>query len=108
MECKSLRESGGQIREFDVVYFAASVDAPETNRKFAESLGADYPLLSDVGKEIAKAYGVLSGGREFAARWTFYIGVDGTILCVDRKVKPPSAGVDIAAKLSELGIARKR
>ena len=36
-----------------------SVDTPEDNKKFAEMHGADYPILSDVSKEIAKAYDVL-------------------------------------------------
>lgn len=39
--------------------FAASVDQPADNEKFAESLGLDYPILSDPDKSVAKAYGVL-------------------------------------------------
>ncbi len=90
-----------------MAYFAASVDAPDTNRKFAESLGLDYPILSDPGKEVARAYGVVAGDRTTASRWTFYIGKDGRILSIDQKVSPASAGADVAAKLAELGIARK-
>jgi peroxiredoxin Q/BCP len=85
-----------------VAYFAASVDDAETNKKFAESLDLDYPILSDPGKETAEAYGVLRGN--FAARHTFYIGPDGKILYVDREVKPSSAGKEIAARLAELGV----
>ena len=71
-------------------------------------MGADYPILSDVRKEVAKAYGVVSGERALPSRWTFYIGADGKILYVDRKVNPGSAGVDIAKKLFELGIVKKK
>ena len=85
-----------------MAYFAASTDDAETNKKFAESLGLDYPILSDPGKETAEAYGVLKGN--FAARHTFYIGADGKILYIDRAVKPSSAGKDIAARLAELGV----
>src|SRR3954447_25458550 len=46
-ECKSLKENGKAIRKFDAAYFTASVDKPEENKKFAESLGLDYPVLSD-------------------------------------------------------------
>jgi peroxiredoxin Q/BCP len=106
-ECKSLRESGDDIRSFDVAYFAASVDDPETNRKFAESLGLDFPLLSDPGKNVARAYGVVSGDRQTAARWTFYIGRDGKILAIDREVKVASAGADVAARLAALGVAKR-
>ena len=42
-----------------MAYFMVSVDEPETNKKFAESLNADFPLLSDPGKSVAKSYGVV-------------------------------------------------
>jgi len=92
------------IRAYDVVYFAASVDDAETNKRFAESLDADYPILSDPEKKVAEAYGVLMPERGFANRWTYYIGKDGKILYVDREVKPRSAGQDVAARLAELGV----
>jgi len=88
-----------------VAYFAASTDDAETNRKFAESLSLDYPILSDPGKETARAYGVLQG--DYAARHTFYIGQDGRILLVDRAVKPSTAGTDVARHLAELKIPRR-
>jgi peroxiredoxin Q/BCP len=88
-----------------VAYFAASVDDVDTNRKFAESLGLDYPLLSDPGKEVAKAYGVLSP-RGSASRWTFYIAPDGKLLHIDKKVSPSSAGEDVARQLAALGVPR--
>ena len=77
------------------------MDTPETNAKFAASLGADYPILSDPTKETARAYGVLAPSG-YASRWTFYIGPDGKILDVDKKVSAPTHGQAIAAKLTEL------
>ena len=91
------------MRRFNVEYFAASVDTPETNARFARSLGIDYPILSDPGKAVARAYGVL-GASGHASRWTFYIGADGRILDIDRKVHASSHGRDLAARLTELGI----
>jgi peroxiredoxin Q/BCP len=91
-----------------VAYFAASVDTPEDNKRFAESLGLDFPILSDPGKQVAAAYGVVTPERQFAQRWTYYIGVDGKILFIDKKVSTSTAGQDLAAKLGELGIAKKQ
>jgi len=91
-----------------VALFAASVDTPEDNRKFAESLGLDYPILSDPGKQVASSYGVVTPERQFAQRWTFYIGIDGRILAIDRKISTATAGQDIVTKLGELGIARRK
>jgi thioredoxin-dependent peroxiredoxin len=85
----------------------ASVDDPDTNKRFAESTEADFTLLSDPTKDTARAYGVLAPGREMASRWTFYIGPDGKILDVDRSVKPGTAGEDILAKLAALGVKKK-
>ncbi len=90
-----------------MAYFAASNDDAETNKKFAESLSLDYPILSDPGKEVARAYGVLAAGKEYCSRHTIYIGKDGKVLHVDREVKPTTAGQDVAARLAELEVARK-
>jgi peroxiredoxin Q/BCP len=88
------------------MYFTASVDSPDTNRKFAESLALDYPILSDPDKTVARAYGVVSGDRAYASRWTFYIGVDGRILYVDKQVNPSAHGQDIVERLKALGLGR--
>jgi hypothetical protein len=71
-----------------------------------ESLNADFPLLSDPDKTVAEAYGVLTPGG-FAARHTFYIGKDGKILAIDRSVRPATSAEDMAARLGELGVARR-
>jgi peroxiredoxin Q/BCP len=83
------------------------VDDAETNKKFAESLKADYPILSDPEKKIAEAYGVLKP-EGYATRWTFYIGPDGKILAIDKQVKPATAGHDVAVQLETLGIKKSK
>jgi peroxiredoxin Q/BCP len=106
IECKSLAENGHLIREYDVSYFMASVDPVEDNVKFAEAANADFPLLSDPGKQVARAFGVLNA-MGMASRHTFYIGVDGRILAIDRKVRPATSAEDMAAQLGGLGVARR-
>ncbi len=91
-----------------MAYFTASVDTPDENKRFAESLDVDYPVLSDPGKQVATSYGVVTPERQFAQRWTFYIGVDGKILFIDKHVNTSTAGTDVAAKLAELGVARMK
>jgi peroxiredoxin Q/BCP len=88
--------------------FAISVDSVETNKSFAQSLGVDYPLLSDPSKKVATAYGVVDEDQPFASRWTFYIGANGRIVYIDKQVSPTTHGRDIALKLAELGIPRRR
>ncbi|MBS0266372.1 MAG: peroxiredoxin [Planctomycetes bacterium] len=107
-ECKSMREQGEQIREFDVAYFTASCDTVEKNTDFAKSLELDYPILSDPEKDVAKAYGVVYEGQANPKRFTFYIDKDGVIKAIDKNVKTESHGADIAKKLQELGIPKKK
>lgn len=102
-----MREHGEAIRAYNVAYFTASTDPVEKNKAFAESLGLDYPILCDPTGENARAFGVLNEGRNAAARVTFYIGKDGTLLAIDDAVKTGSHGADIAAQLDALGVEKK-
>jgi peroxiredoxin Q/BCP len=110
IECKSLAANGDKIRKYDVAYFMASVDPVEGekgNKAFAASEKADFPMLSDPTKEVATAYGVLNPQWGVANRWTFYIGKDGTIVAIDKAVKPPTSAEDMVAKLAELKVATR-
>jgi len=103
-ECKSLRENGAAIRKFNVAYFAASCDDAETNKKFAESLGLDYPILSDPKFSLSGPLGVTDAAQQRPRRWTIYISKEGKILHIDKSVKTMTHGADVAAKLKELGV----
>jgi thioredoxin-dependent peroxiredoxin len=107
-ECRVMAERGSKLKQFDAAYFTASVDRPEKNKKFAASVGADYPILSDPGGEVAREYGVTGAIQRWASRWTFYIGVDGKILYIDKDVHPSTHADDVAAKLKELGVAERK
>lgn len=106
IECKSLAENGDQIRQFDVTYFMASVDPLIENEGFAKETGADFPLLSDESKKVARSYDVL-GLLGVARRHTFYIGKDGRILKIDTDVQPETSAEDMVRTLSDLGVDRK-
>ena len=85
----------------------ASVDDPQTNKEFAESLHAGFPILSDPEGDVARAYGVVTPERAFPMRWTYIIGPDGKVLRVDKEVSPSTAGADLVAHLTELGVSMK-
>jgi peroxiredoxin Q/BCP len=107
-ECKSFAEQGNVLKDFDVVYFTASVDAVDENTRFAKSLNVtDYAILSDPEKTVAKTYGVMSP-RGYANRWTFYIDKEGKIAAIEKKIDTKNAAPEVAAKLKSLGIADKK
>ena len=126
IECKSLAENGDKIKKYEVTYFMASTDNIEDNTKFAkattvelagrngaaativEKKEADFPMLADPTMETAKAYGVVTGERKTASRWTFYIDKTGHIAAIDSAVKPATSAEDMIAKLDELKIPLKK
>ena len=106
-ECTSFRADGQRLRAFDVAYFTASCDTAEKNKKFAESLDLDYPILSDPKGKVAEAYGVVDADRRVPRRWTFYVGQDGKILAIDKEVKTAEHAKDVAKKLESLGVPKR-
>ena len=95
------------MSQFDMAYFMVSVDDAETNKEFAESLEADFPLLSNPDKDVAIAYGVVNDERPVPFRWTYIIDPNGTILRIDKDVNPSTAGADLVAHLTDLGVPKK-
>jgi peroxiredoxin Q/BCP len=105
-QCESVGASSAELRQFKVAHFGASVDSPETIRRFAASMMIDFPILSDPRRTAARAYGVL-GASGFPARQTFFIGIDGRVLAIDRRVRTSTHGTDIVASLARLQIPRQ-
>lgn len=84
-----------------------SVDPLERNRQFAESLGANFVILSDPERDAARAFGVLGESGDRARRWTFYIDREGVIRRIDRNVRASVHGHDVARALSEMRFPRR-
>ena len=84
-----------------------SLDPPDRNAAFSQAHGDGFPVLSDPTGDTARAYGVLPEGRSFASRVTFFIDAEGVLRHVDRNVKPTTAGADVAARLEQLGFAKR-
>ncbi|MBV9950581.1 MAG: redoxin domain-containing protein, partial [Acidimicrobiia bacterium] len=61
-----------------------SRDTVEKQKQFADKHSFDYPLLSDVDRTVAEAYGVKRGGISITPvkRSTFVIDKDMTVLSV--------------------------
>jgi peroxiredoxin Q/BCP len=67
-----------------------------------------HPILSDPDRIAARAYGVLAGGRPRPWRWTFYVGLDGRIVFIDKIVIADGHGEEVPARLRELGMIPAR
>lgn len=102
MQCKALRDSDQEIRNFKVSYFMASTDSLEDNTAFAQKNEASFPILADTETTVSAAYGVLSGG--YAMRRNIYIDPEGVIVRIDDSVSPATAGADLVDALQALGV----
>jgi peroxiredoxin Q/BCP len=77
-----------------------SVDPPANNRAFAEKFGFPFPLLSDVSRKVALAYGACQSATDpYAKRYTYVIGGDGRI---EQAIDTKDPGGQAAALLASL------
>jgi peroxiredoxin Q/BCP len=102
-----VRDTAAELDRLNVVYFTASVDDADTNKRFAESMSVKYAILSDPDKKVATAYGVLFPDRPMAQRWTFIIDDRGILRAIDKQVNARTHGPDLARKLQELGVPKR-
>ena len=100
-EARALRDAVAELKKRSAVVIGVSTDDVESHARFAANNELTFPLLADSDGKIAEAYGVLrETGR--AARATFLIGKDGTILHAWPKVSITGHADEIVAKLDEL------
>ena len=100
-EARALRDAVADLEKRSAVIIGVSTDGVESHARFATNNELTFPLLADRDGKIAEAYGVLrETGR--AARATFLIGKDGTILHAWPKVSITGHAGEIVAKLDEL------
>jgi peroxiredoxin len=79
-----MNEEISRFHELNAEVVAISADPPELTRKRYARYGAfAFPVLSDPGKEVARAYGVFTPGEkgreESLDHATFVIGRDGVV-----------------------------
>lgn len=78
-EACHFRDLATEFAAAEVQRVGISTDRVETQAKFAERHGFDYPLLADVGGEVAASYGVKRSLIGLTKRATFVIDRDRTV-----------------------------
>jgi peroxiredoxin len=72
--------------------YGISVDSPFAQAAWAKQSGITVPLLSDLNKTVARAYGVifpgLAGIGDTSARAAFVVGLDGVITYSEQTATP--------------------
>jgi peroxiredoxin len=82
-----------------------STDSPFSHENWAKAVGiSNYPLLSDVHREVAKAYGVHWPEWNANTRATFIVDTTGKVRFVERYGKGELPDPDkILAEVKKLG-----
>jgi len=82
------RAAGAQV-------LGVSLDDVGSHRSFADKHSLPFPLLADVGKQVAEAYGVLALGGLYARRDTFLIDPEGVLVKHYPGVKPAENSAEV-------------
>ena len=104
-EACSFRDRNDEIRAQNAVVMGVSADSLESHEKFRGKHDLNFPLLSDATADVAKMYGAwkeknFMGRRSWGvARMTYWIGPDGKIRKIYKKVDAPAHGDEILADL---------
>jgi peroxiredoxin Q/BCP len=110
-EACSFRDHESDLAKHHAVVLGVSTDSLESHEKFQEKHHLNFPLLADETADVAKMYGVwkeknLDGRRTWGvARTTYWIGSDGRIKKIYKKVDTSRHAEDI---LGDLTAAHKK
>ena len=92
-EACAFRDAHPQFAGTNAVVLGVSPDTMDSHDRFTTKYSLPFPLLADTDHQVAEAYGAWAEksmvGRKYMGvdRSTFWIGADGTIKKIWRKVK---------------------
>lgn len=100
-EACSFRDHESDLAKVGAIVLGVSTDSLQSHQEFRDQHKLNFPLLSDPTADVAKMYGVwkemsVQGRRTWGvARTTFWIGGDGRIRKIYRKVDTAKHAEDI-------------
>jgi thioredoxin-dependent peroxiredoxin len=106
-EACSLRDSYSDLSGMNVEVLGVSVDDADTQRRFGEEHGLQFPILADAGGDVARLYGVFGMTRadgtkaDIARRVTFIIDDKGIVKKILDPAATDAAAEEVAAALAE-------
>ena len=100
MEGKGFRDDYEKFQEKGTVILGVSLDSETENKAFAEKFDFPYPLLCDVGREIAMAYHAIQSKDDgYASRISYVIDEQGNIQEAIDKVDTSAHSKDLCSRL---------
>ena len=105
IEAKEFNDAYKKIAKKGADVYGISPDTAKAQTKFKDKFGLGFPLLCDVEKKAAEAYGVLKEKNMYGKkvmgieRTTFVIDEHGKIAKIFAKVKPEGHAEQVLAAL---------
>ena len=106
-EACSFRDNFSGIQAEGAVVLGVSTDSLESHDKFRGKFDLNFPLLSDETADVAKMFGAWGEKNMYGKRiWgvkrsTFWIGADGKIRKIWKKVDTKTHGQDVLDELKK-------
>jgi mycoredoxin-dependent peroxiredoxin len=77
---KAFQEQLKTLEGTDTQVLGVSMDSPFANKAWAQQIGVTFPLLSDLGGDTSREYGVYNPSYKAARRVTYLIDKDGKVV----------------------------
>ena len=103
IEAQCMRDRMNELKALGVNVFGVSADDMESHKKFIAKDNLNFPLLADVDKKAAEAYGVWQEksfmGKKYMgiSRESFLINPDGVVVKHYEKVTPKEHAEEVIA-----------
>lgn len=101
---KAYQSDIAKFDETDTQVLGISMDSSPANKRFAEDIGVQFPLLSDWKRNTVKDYGVYNEATGYGTRATFVVDKEGII----RHIEEGRTAVDPSGAYQACSIFQKK
>jgi peroxiredoxin Q/BCP len=98
-EACAFRDDISQITAKDAVVLGVSVDDTASHQAFTSKFNLNFPLLSDIGGTVSKAYDAFNPEKGMSRRVTAVIGKDGLVKKFFPQVNVDTHSAEVLAAL---------
>lgn len=106
LEARGFSDAVDAFTALGAVILGVSGDSVDSHKRFAEKQNLRFPILSDTGHDVLKAYGAWKekklGSLFSTERSTFIVDPEGKVVAAWRKVKVFGHVSEVKGKLAEL------
>ena len=82
--------------------YGLSLDDVADMGRFHKEQNLNFKLLSDPDGSVARKYGALAKGGQYASRYSYVIDNEGVLRHIEKSVKVKSHGTDLLDKIVDL------